>query len=111
MSVTPEQLAIVRLNLPSTAGADYGWTDEYIQNLMETNSFSPSQAVRQFWFDRVNDTAEYMNINNKSLIQIHENAVAMLKYWDGILAAGIEATAPNQRQPISFGEIERPYAR
>ncbi|AVD99629.1 hypothetical protein HWB51_gp011 [Mycobacterium phage Cuke] len=106
--VTPEQIALVKMLLPTAAISDYEWTDEFIETLMTTRGFSPTQAVRFFWLQRVNETAEYLDINEKPLTQIHKQAKEMLDYWDLVLKGGPDAIEPNTRSPISFGEIERP---
>ena len=107
-TVTPEQIALVKMLLPTAAVSDYEWTDEFIQSLMETREFSATQAVRFFWLQRVNETSEYLDVNEKPLTQIHEQARKMLAYWDEVLKGGPDAIEPNTRSPISFGEIERP---
>ncbi|AYN57962.1 hypothetical protein HWB90_gp012 [Mycobacterium phage Fowlmouth] len=108
MSISPAQVATVKMLLPTAAVEDYGWTDEFIENLMETRGFGATQAVRFFWLQRVNETVEYLDINDKPLTQIHRQAKEMLAYWDEVLKGGPEAIEPNTRSPISFGEIERP---
>lgn len=108
-TATSEQIALVQSLLPAAAVTDYGWTEEVIQTLMDTNSFGPTQAVRFFWLQRVNETSEYLDVNGKPLTQIHSQARAMLDYWDNVLKlAGSEATEPNTRRPMTFGSIERP---
>jgi len=117
MTVTPEQIALVNRNLPSAAkdlvdNGGYGWTDEFIETLMEEMSFGPAKAVRHFWLERVNETAEYLDVG-KPLSQIHRQAKEMLDYWDKI----VEGPLPDSMVParntkaITFGEIERPWAR
>lgn len=110
---TPEQIALVNQLLPSSAkdtvdNGGYGWTDEYIANLMDERDFGPTEAVRFFWLQRVNETAEYIDIG-KPLTQIHRQAREMLDYWDAILSRSLTSIGPVGRQPISFGEIEGPW--
>lgn len=116
MSVTvkPEQIALVNQLLPASAkepevDGGYGWTDQYITDLIIARSFTPTQAVRFFWLQRVNETAEYLDVG-KPLTQIHRQAREMLDYWDNVLGKSIDAigpTGPDVRRPMSFGEIER----
>lgn len=122
MTATPAQIALVNLNLPTVAklaevDGGYGWTDEYIETIMETVQFnSPAKAVRYFWYQRVQETAEYLDVG-KPLTQIHEQARKMLAYWDLVLATNpdgmtpVDPNAPIVKKPISFGEIERPWSR
>lgn len=114
ITVEPEQIALVNQLLPSSAkdseaNGGYGWTDEYIETLMIERGFTPTQAVRFFWLQRVNETAEYLDMG-KPLTQIHRQAREMLDYWDVILGKGQDAigpTGPGARRPMTFGEIER----
>jgi hypothetical protein len=111
MTVTADQITLVNHYLPTAAkeleaNGGYGWTDDYIETLMETMAFSPAQAVRYFWYQRVQETAEYLDVG-KPLTQIHRQAKEMLDYWDLILKTNPEGMVPiNARAPISFGEIE-----
>ena len=110
----PTALELVNKNLPTAAkqsetDGGYGWTDSFIESLMETMGFSSAQAVRHFWLQRVNETAEYLDMG-KPLTQIHRQAKEMLDYWDKILTVNPEDMNPvRSRGPITFGEIERPW--
>lgn len=116
MTATAEQLALVASLLPSAAyqtedEGGYGWTDDFVQNLMDTRNLSPTEAVRFFWLQRVNETSEYLDAG-KPLTQIHKQARDMLDYWDMVLKVSKNATGPSDtpvRVPISFGEIEGPW--
>lgn len=116
MAPTPEQVALVNRNLPSAAkqaveDGGYGWTDLFISTLMEEMSFGPAEAVRHFWLERVNETAEYLDMG-KPLTQIHRQARDMLLYWDSVLKENpVDMVPVPARKPISFGEIERPWDR
>jgi hypothetical protein len=106
---TLEQIALVQSLLPEAAITDYGWTSSKVEDYMIDMEFSPTEAVRYFWLQRVNETSEYLDINGKPLTQIHAQAKAMLDYWDNILKInGISATGPGTRRPLTFGSIERP---
>jgi hypothetical protein len=120
MPTTPEQVALVQSLLPSVAvdsvdDGGYGWDGAYIVDLMDTNSFTPTEAVRFFWLERVNETAEYLD-TSKPLTQIHRQAKEMLDYWDNILRISVNSLRPldptdplaGSQAPMSFGEIERP---
>lgn len=106
---TPEQIALVQELLPSVAVTDYGWTENVISDLMRNMNFGPTEAVRYFWLQRVNETSEYLDVNGKPLTQIRDHARTMLAYWDNVLKTrGTEAIGPGVKQPIQFHEIERP---
>lgn len=115
MKVKPEQIALVKQLLPTAAfesedAGGYGWSDTYIESLMETRGFTPTEAVRFFWLQRVNETAEYLDVG-KPITQIHRQAREMLDYWDTVIGKGPDAigpTGPGTRRPISFGRIEGP---
>ena len=107
---TAEQVALVYSLLPTEAVSDYAWDDAKVIALLTDNNFSVAKAVRRFWLERVNESAEYLDINGKPLTQIHAQAKDMLKYWDSIVAIGDDALVPSPaRKPISFGVIERSY--
>ena len=118
MTVTPEQIALVNQHIPEAAKLSeveggYGWTDDYIAILMEAMGFGPAQAVRHFWLQRVNETAEYIDMG-KPLSQIHRQAKEMLDYWDKILGIDPVGMVPVPdpsltHKRITFGEIERPW--
>lgn len=119
----PGSISKIKQYLPSEAiqseeDGGYGWSDEYIQNLLDTYAFASPQAVRFFWLQRVNETAEYLDMA-KPLTQIHKQAKEMLDYWDEVIQGNLINGDPENmdntgglntqpaRVPISFGEIER----
>jgi len=120
MTATASVLALVNRYLPEAAklsvdDGGYGWTDEFIATLMDTNAYSPAQAVRYFWYQRVQETAEYLDLS-KPLTQIHRQAREMLDYWDLVIQtnpSGMEPLSPNTgpagHKVITFGEIARPW--
>lgn len=116
MRIKPEQIALVKQLLPTAAvesedTGGYGWSDDYIESLMETRGLTPTEAVRFFWLQRVNETAEYLDIG-KPITQIHRQAREMLDYWDGVIGKNPNAigpTGPDTKRPMSFGEIEGPW--
>jgi hypothetical protein len=113
---TPDQIALVKQLLPSAAmdseeDGGYGWSDVFIAALMLQRDFTPTEAVRYFWLQRVNETAEYLNTGGKSLTDIHKQAREMLDYWDNVIkSVGSDAIGPgdSSSQVITFGEIELP---
>lgn len=103
---TAEQVALVQSLLPAAAVTDYGWTDLFITTVMTDREIGPTEAVRFFWLQRVNETSEYLDVNGKPLTQIHAQAKQMLDYWDNVLKTrGIDAEGPGTKRPISFGVI------
>lgn len=118
---TSETLSLVNRYLPEAAkllveDGGYGWTDEFISNLMRENAFKPAQTVRYFWYQRVQETAEYLDLS-KPLTQIHRQAREMLDYWDLICQTnpdGMEPLDPDTsevgKRRITFGEIQRPWS-
>lgn len=111
---TPDQINLVQTLLPTaasdtTANGGYGWDAIYITTLMVDRDFTPTQAVRWFWLQRVNETSEYLDIGGKPLSQIHASARSMLDYWDEVLKIrGKYALGPGDKRPLSFGEIDKP---
>ena len=111
---TVDQIELVQAWLPVAAVTDYGWDAAKVSEVMSDNAFTPTQAVRFFWLERVNESVEYIDISGKPLTQIHAQARAMLDYWDNILKMyGVNALGPpsgadpGAKRPISFGEIDR----
>jgi hypothetical protein len=107
MQPSAEQIAYVRNNIPTKAADLYDWDDTKITDVLKDTLPSVAEAVRRFWLQRVNDTAEFVDVNEsgsgRPLSQMHVQALEMLKYWDAMVnAEGIEV----QRQPISFGTID-----
>ena len=109
MTAPDEQdVAKVVTLIPPTAATDNGWNEAKIINVMTDNDFGVAQTVRFYWLERVNETVEYINIGDKALLQLHQNARAMLTYWDAVIASGSDL---GSRAAISFGTIERPVRR
>lgn len=117
MATTPtdDQINLVQRLLPSEAlqsveDGGYGWDSDFISLVMSENSWTPTEAVRFFWLQRVNETSEYLDLTGKPLTDIHKQAKEMLDYWDNILRMyGVNSTGPAiGRKPLTFGNIERP---
>jgi hypothetical protein len=104
---TSEQITLVKTILPSDA-ATFGWDDAKITEILVSLDLSTTRTVRTFWQERVSNTVRYHDkgvalgsVDN--LKQVHDNYVAMLAYWDSLLAKEESVS-----RPMSFGEIEGP---
>ena len=121
MSPTVEQIALVNRYLPeaaklSVADGGYGWGSTFVTALMAENAYTPAQTVRYFWYQRVQETAEYLDMS-KPLTQIHRQAREMLDYWDLVIQTNPDGMEPDDpsldgkdSRVITFGEIERPWS-
>lgn len=119
---TVERIALVNRYLPEEAklpeaNGGYGWTPEFIAALMAENAYTPAQTVRYFWYQRTQETAEYLDLS-KPLSQIHRQAREMLDYWDRVIQTnpdGMEPLDPSSpekdHRTITFGTIERPWSQ
>lgn len=107
MSVSAAQIALVHSLLPSAALTDYSWNDAKITAVIENNGFTPTEAVRFFWLERVNESAEYIDVSGKPLTAIHSQARAMLDYWDNVIQNSRESLTLSAKRPMTFGEIDR----
>ena len=106
----PFDVAKVATLIPPTAEVDNGWSEVKIITVMTEHELGVAETVRFYWLERVNETVEYMKIGDKELIQLHNNAKAMLAYWDAVIAAnkdGITTTDQSPKKPITFGTIDR----
>lgn len=115
LTITTDQITLVQRLLPSeaialTADGGYGWDIDYIRQLMTENAYTPTQAVRYFWLQRVNETSEYLDTGGKALTAIHRQAKEMLDYWDNILVKyGADSSGPEIGvSALNFVPIERP---
>lgn len=104
---TALQIKQVQRNLPINAGDDFQWYEDKISDILEEKDCSIAQTVRQFWFERVMESFEFVDVSetgsSRSLSQVHVNAKAMLDYWDKQVEAEGLFTL---RRPISFGNID-----
>lgn len=122
---TVERVALVSRYLPEAAklpedDGGYGWTDETIAEFVTALGLSPAQTVRFFWYQRVQETAEYLDLS-KPLTQIHRQAKEMLDYWDLVIQGNMSSgdvdgmepfninVSPNRHKAITFGSIQRPW--
>lgn len=109
--ITIEQLDVFKRRwLPSDA-VENGWddvkiTDEWTGTYVGT--------TRAYWYDRVQQTASYLDLNDSSgnlpITQIHNQAKAMLKYWDDYIAKYGYVEVPGFRN-ASVGKIKRRYPK
>ena len=95
--------------LPDDAAAN-GWTDEVIA---ERWTGSIVSTVRKYWYDRVQDTAGYLDVPDPGgtlpITQIHRQAVEMLKYWDDWIAKWGDTIVVNGARATRVGKIKRRY--
>lgn len=110
MILTPELLAVVKAQWLPDDAADNGWDDAKI-----TDEWAGSipQLVRAYWYDRVQQTAGYLDIPDPGgtlpITQLHRQAMEMLQYWDAwILKYGTSVTG---MRTVSFGRIKRRYKK
>lgn len=109
VTVTNADVDAVRAYLP-TNPEEYDWDDGKISDVLTVTNLSVPQTVRQFWLERVMNTAEFIDVNesgsSRTLSTVHQNARAMLEYWDKRVEAEGVITV---RRPITFGEIDRGF--
>jgi hypothetical protein len=107
-TITDLQLTELKAKyLPSDAAAN-GWDDVVIADRW-TGGFA--STARQYWLERVQDTARYLDIPDPSgtlpITQLHRQAKEMLDYWDGwVFKYGDTGTFS---RAVSFGKIRRRY--
>jgi len=104
---TPEQVAAVAKWL----GSNSKWDDAAI---IEHWTGGIASTLRAYWYNRVTETAGYIDLSNDGLpaSQIYQHAKEMLDYWDNFLAKyGDIDPGKIARVPISFGKIRNRYAR
>lgn len=97
--VTPpseDQLAMVIELLPDDAG-DYAWNSA---KALERWAGSVYRTVREYWVDRVNDTAGYLDLSNEGLpaSQLFDHARQMLAYWDSLIATSEAEEAADEAE-------------
>jgi len=82
---TSEDLAFVLELLPDDA-SEYNWN---ASKALERWAGTIYRTVREYWLDRTNDTAGYLDLTNDGLpaSQLHAQAKAMLEYWDELIAS------------------------
>ena len=94
---------IAQAYLPAEA-IDFGWDEAMIRTRW---AGSIASTVRLYWLMRVNDTASYIDISEPGgsfqLTQQHQQAKAMLTYWDGLIL--VEKEESRKFATASFGSI------
>lgn len=75
----------VKNNLPPEASTQ-GWTDEKLQAMVDAET-SLNRILMTYWSSRAAATAKFVNVSesgsSRSLSDVHNNALNMLKYWTG----------------------------
>jgi hypothetical protein len=108
--LTPDLLETIKATYLPADAADNGWddakiTEEWVGNIPGT--------VRAYWYDRVQQTAGYLDIPDPGgtlpITQLHRQAMEMLQYWDNwILKYGGNV---NGTRSVSFGKIKKRYSK
>lgn len=106
----------VKRNLPSWREEIALWDDTKIGATLDALQGNINQTIRQFWLDRVNDTAgltDYAGVGaNRPLSQTYQHAQEMLRYWDRLAGTGGLASSVGKiknRYPKHIGRGLNPY--
>ena len=96
---TSDDLALVLELLPDDA-SEYSWN---ASKALERWAGTIYRTVREYWLDRTNDTAGYLDLTNDGLpaSQLHAQAKAMLQYWDDLIASTEAAEAEEEQAGLS----------
>lgn len=80
---TDKELAEVITLIPPDA-LQHGWNTDVAA---ERWAGSVLRTVREYWVDRTNATAGYIDMSSEGLpaSQLHQQAKAMLEYWEKII--------------------------
>ena len=83
MAASSADVTSVKALLPPEAGAN-GWNDAKILSRWAGTVY---RTVREYWVDRVNATAGYIDLTNEGLpaSQLYQHAKEMLAYWDSMI--------------------------
>jgi hypothetical protein len=104
-----EEIASVKLYLPSDAETEYGWDDTKISNTFDTAG-SLNRTLRAFWNDVANKYLLHVDISesgsSRSMGVYYDRALERIKYYDGLIAEEDKNEQTN-RIRISFGQINR----
>lgn len=105
---TQAQIDLVKENLPSwREEITPDWDDDHISEMLDLHSYNVSKVVRQYWLQRVNDTAGLTDVADvgasRPLSQLYQHAQEMLRYWDKV--AGVAGLGS------SNGKIKKRYDR
>lgn len=102
------KIDLVKANLPSwREEVTPDWDDTMIGSLLDVHAGNVNKVVRQFWLQRVNDTAALTDVADvgasRPLSQLYQHAQEMLRYWDKLSGEGATAS--------SNGKIKKRYQR
>jgi hypothetical protein len=110
---TQADIDYVKRLLPTDGSpAENGWDDAHIA-LVWTGYVSTT--VRAYWFQRVSDTAGYIDLPDPAgaltITQQYRQAREMLDYWDMMIEKWGAATDPANygSRPTRVGKIKRRY--
>lgn len=103
-------LAEVKDNLPNFA-VNEGWDDAKIQAMIDAQT-SLGRIMLTYWQGKAAATSEYVSVSEsgstRSLSDVYNNAVEMMKYWRDVVAKEEAATDDNPGfRRIGFGRITR----
>ena len=113
---------LVKLNLPAWRADITVWDDTKVGDVLDMLSANVNATVRQFWLDRVNETAALTDVADvgasRPLSQTYQHAREMLSYWDRVAGTGGQASTNGKikeryekhpgRGLTSYGDV---YAR
>lgn len=106
---TQQEIAEVKLHLPTDAESEYGWDDQKISDAFDASG-SLNRTLRAFWNDVANKYLLHVDISesgsSRSMGVYYDRAMERVKYYDDLIAKD-EQNAQVHRQRISFGQIER----
>lgn len=113
MAPTAEQIAATATWLPTVEADPNTWDAAAI----EANwTKGIAGTVRKFWFQRVSDTAGYLDLPDPggtlTITQIYRQAREMLDYWDAFILKWGAAADPGEvggNTAVSFGRIAKRY--
>lgn len=108
--LTAELLATLKAEWLPNDAATNGWTDEVIE---ERWTGGIPTTVRKYWYDRVQDTAGYLDVPDPGgtlpITQIHRQAVEMLRLWDEWIAKHGDTINVTGSRSTRVGKIKRRY--
>lgn len=106
---TAEEIAEVKLHLPTDAESEYDWDDQKISDAFDSSG-NLNRTLRAFWNDVANKYLLHVDISesgsSRSMGVYYDRAMDRVKYYDGLIAEE-EKNAQTNRQRISFGQIDR----
>lgn len=108
---TPDDIANVKRWLPTDGSpAENNWDDA---GIAERWTGGIASTVRAYWFQRVSDTAGYLDLPDPGgtlpITQIYRQAREMLDYWDAFLKSNGDVDPSAIARPTRVGSIKRRY--